>query len=85
MTYFALMGEFGSGQVELEKVSEKYVGLTPREACRRAILSRLPIPAFHAGGQKSPWVVSLADLAEHIDARFAAARTEWLKSRTGCS
>lgn len=82
-TYFALMAEFGSGNVELDKVCEKYFGLTIDEAKRRAATNRLPIPAFRSGSQKSPWLVSLSDLAAHLDAQHEAARMEWSKSQTG--
>jgi hypothetical protein len=34
----------------------------------------LPCRAFRLGGQKSPWLVSAADLAELIDQRRERAR-----------
>lgn len=76
-TYFGLLAEFGgSGVVELEKACEKYFGLMPSEAKRRAAHAPhlLPIPVFRAGSQKSPWLLTLADLARHLDARRAAAQ-----------
>jgi hypothetical protein len=76
-TYFALMAEFGAGQVELERVLEKFFGLTPSAAKSRAAMHQLPVPAFRAGSQKSPWLISLADLAEHLDKRREAAKKDW--------
>ncbi len=81
-TYFALMAEFGAGQVELVKICEKYLGLIPKESCRRAVLNKLPVPVFRTGSQKSPWLVSLQDLAEHIESRLNVARRESEKSQS---
>jgi hypothetical protein len=71
-TYFGLLAEFGEANVLLERVSSKYFGLSPAEAKRRALASCLPVRAFRLSGQKSPWLVSIADLAELIDKSRAA-------------
>ena len=68
-TYFGLLAEFGEANIPLEKVALKYFGLGPAEAKRRASAHRLPVRVFRLGGQKSPWLVSAADLAELIDQR----------------
>lgn len=81
-TYFALLAEFGGGDIELSRVAVKYFGLTEAEAKRRAALNRLPIPAFRAGSQKSPWLISATDLAKHIDDARARAAREWQKSQS---
>lgn len=65
-TYFGLLAEFGEANIPLAKVAPKYFGLSFEEARRRAP-SRLPCRPFRLGGQKSPWLVSAADLAELID------------------
>ena len=83
-TYFGLLAEFGEANIPLERVAPKYFGLSFEEARRRAPARMLPCPAFRLGGQKSPWLVSAADLAELIDARRekAAARLpRWPESR----
>src|SRR3546814_4547683 len=80
-TYFALLAEFGTAEIELSKVCSKYFGLTEAEAKRRATLNRLPVPAFHTGSQKSPWLVSAVDLARHIDSARETAFEEWKKSQ----
>jgi hypothetical protein len=68
-TYFGLLAEFGEAHIPLERVAPKYFGLSYEEARRRAPARMLPCRAFRLGGQKSPWLVSAADLAELIDLR----------------
>ena len=68
-TYFGLLAEFGEANIPLMKVSPKYFGLSFEEARRRAPTQLLPCRVFRLGGQKSPWLVSAADLAELIDRR----------------
>ena len=66
-TFFGLLAEFGEANIPLDKVAPKYFGLSYEEARRRAPSRLLPCRAFRVGGQKSPWLVSAADLAELID------------------
>jgi hypothetical protein len=66
-TFFGLLAEFGEANIPLDKVAPKYFGLSYEEARRRAPSKLLPCRAFRLGGQKSPWLVSAADLAELID------------------
>jgi Pyocin activator protein PrtN len=73
-TYFGLLAEFGEANIPLERVAPKYFGLSFEEARRRAPGKVLPCRAFRLGGQKSPWLVSAADLAELIDQRRERAR-----------
>ena len=68
-TYFGLLAEFGEANIPLERIAPKYFGLCFEEARRRAPAKMLPCPVFRLGGQKSPWLVSAADLAELIDSR----------------
>jgi hypothetical protein len=68
-TYFGLLAEFGEAHIPLERVAPKYFSLSYEEARRRAPAKMLPCRAFRLGGQKSPWLVSAADLAELIDQR----------------
>jgi hypothetical protein len=72
-TYFGLLAEFGEANILLEKVAPKYFGLSYEEARRRAPAKMLPCRAFRLGGQKSPWLVSAADLAELIDVQRGKA------------
>jgi hypothetical protein len=64
--YFGLLAEFGEANIPLQRVAPKYFGLSAEEARRRAPSKMLPCRAFRLGGQKSPWLVSAADLAELI-------------------
>ena len=66
-TFFALLAEFGEANIPLSRVAPKYFGLSPDEAKRRAPAKLLPCRVFRLGGQKSPWLVSAADLADLID------------------
>jgi hypothetical protein len=75
-TYFGLLAEFGEAHIPLEKIAQKYFGLSPVEARRRANTKLLPCPAFRLNSQKSPWLVSAADLAELIDRRRELAARE---------
>jgi hypothetical protein len=73
-TYFGLLAEFGEPNIPLARVAPKYFGLSVDEAKRRAPGKTLPCRVFRLGGQKAPWLVSAADLAELIDrARERAA------------
>jgi len=76
-TYFGLLAEFGESEIPLDRVSEKYFGLSIPKAKRRACLQQLPIPAYRAGSQKSPWLISAADLAKHIDQQRHIASKQW--------
>jgi len=83
-TYFGLLAEFGEANIPLERVAPKYFGLCFEEARRRAPAKMLPCPVFRLGGQKSPWLVSAADLAELIDRRRGqAAKPAELKRENG--
>jgi hypothetical protein len=84
-TYFALLAEFGTGQIPLRQICEKYFGISERLACRRAMLQQLPVPAFHAGSQKSTWLIDAADLASHIDLARDKARNYWEAVNRGSS
>ncbi len=80
-TFFALLAEFGTAEIELERVCQKYFDVGPQEAKRRASLHRLPVPAHRCGGQKSGWLINAADLAAHIDRQREAAAREWQNVR----
>ncbi|WP_354624589.1 pyocin activator PrtN family protein [Psychromonas sp. MME2] len=78
-TYFALMAEFGTGTVPLASVCEKYFGLNEAQAQRRARNHQLPLPIFRgAKSQKSPMLVNISDLAQHLDKMRAEAESEFI-------
>jgi len=72
--FFGLPAEFGDSEIPWEQVCIKLFGLSPPKAKRRVCLQQLPIPAYRAGSQKSPWLISTADLANHIDEKRSVAR-----------
>lgn len=78
-TFFALMAEFGTVEVELGKVCEKYFGLSEDKAKARAQVQGLPVHVHRCGSRKSPWLVNLHDLARHIDLQRSKAEAEWKK------
>ncbi|WP_421667259.1 pyocin activator PrtN family protein [Pectobacterium polaris] len=45
-TMFLLMAEFNSATVPLADISEKYFGLKPATAEKKALIGELPIPTF---------------------------------------
>lgn len=74
-TMFLLMAEYGSATVTLEQVCEKYFGMKPATAEKRAALGALPIPTFRAAeSQKAPRMIHIQDLANHIDAQLKKGR-----------
>jgi hypothetical protein len=73
-TFFALLAEFETADIPLDRVCDKYMGMDYKTALRRASTQQLPVPVYKTGSQKSPWLVSAKDLAEHIDKCRAEAR-----------
>jgi hypothetical protein len=82
-TFQTLLLEFGSADIPLEKVAEKYFGLEVPVAKKRAALDRLPIKAYRLGSQKSGWLVSAHDLAKLIDEAREEAQARWEKAHRG--
>lgn len=62
--------------VPLEEVCERYFGLSPTEAKKRAPLQELPVPVFRLGSQRSPWMVSSKHLADLIVKKAKEAEGE---------
>ena len=75
--FFGLMAEFGSGHVPLVDIAESYFGMSAREARVRAARNELPVPVYRVGSRKSPWFVSVEDLAAHIEDCLADGRERW--------
>lgn len=77
-TVFQLAAEFGAGPISLDKIAERYLGLSVNEARRRAHEGRLAIPTYQVtDSRKSPWLVNPVKLAAIIDEREAKAAQEW--------
>ncbi len=81
-TMFLLMAEFETATIPLADISERYLGMKPATADKKAGAGTLPIPSFRLGdSQKAPRMVHVKDLADFIDQR----RTEAAKEFRHCS
>ena len=81
-TEIQLLVLFKSATIRLDLIAEDYFGLSVKTANDRALTNKLPIPAFRLGtSQKAPWMVSVSDLAAHIDSAQHAAAQLWEKSQ----
>ena len=72
-TYASLLVEYGRTTMPLSDLCEPYLGMSSERATIMAREGTLVLPAFRLGGQRSPWLVHLFDLAHHIDAQRGAA------------
>ncbi len=75
---FYLLAQFETAQIPLDRCANVF-GLTPDEAAKRAARAALPVPAYRAGSQKSPWLVDIEDLAEYLGKQRDKATREWRK------
>lgn len=67
-TVFLLLAEFGTTTIPLADVSEKYFGLKPSTAEKKASMGEFALPTFRASdSQKAPRMIHVQDLAEHLD------------------
>ncbi|WP_428383554.1 pyocin activator PrtN family protein [Nevskia ramosa] len=78
-TRAALIAEFGTAEIDLSAIAEKYLGMSKRKAEEAASRCKLPFPTYRIGSQKSPVKVSADALARVIEARKLAADKEWSK------
>ncbi len=72
-TFFALLAEFGTAQIPLDAMCQKYFGLAPEAAKIRAGRGELPVQPIRLAGQKSPWLVPAEKLAELIEKQMERA------------
>jgi len=82
-TKMMLVGLFGMNPfISLEQVCNEFLSLSYNTALRKARLHELPFPALRLdSSQKSPWLVSIDDLAEFVDQTSQAARSEWKRGQ----
>lgn len=76
-TYFGLLAEFGSAHIPVTEIGAKYFGYEADKAKRKAAKGKYPFPVFRSGGQKSIWMVDIADLAAYLDKVKEKARAEF--------
>lgn len=72
-TYATLLVEYGRTVVPLRELAETFLGMAPERASQQAKRGELDLPVFKTGGSRSPWMLHLYDLAQHIDAQRAGA------------
>lgn len=81
-TTFFLMAEFETSTIPLSVIAERYLGMRPATADKKAGCGELPIPTFRIGNsQKSPRLVHVSDLAEFIDSQREIAKRELKNSQ----
>ena len=76
-TLFLLMAEHETAIVPLEIIASKYLGLDKRQASVKANTASLPFPAFRGESQKTPWLVSLVDVAKWLDKQRETALKDY--------
>jgi len=66
-TYFALMAEFGTGDIPVTEIGKKYFGFDEQKSKNTAAKNQYPFPVFRAGTQKSVWMVDIKEMADYLD------------------
>ena len=72
-TYATLLVEHRTTVVPLRDIAKPYLGTSVERAQVMANRGELELPVFRLGNQRSPWLVHLYDLAQHIDTHRAGA------------
>lgn len=79
-TLMLLMARYETATIPLEDIREEYFNVTSkRESDAKARSHDYPIPVFKLGGQRSPWMVHIKDLAAHIDKVQQEQKEIWKK------
>lgn len=77
-TYYSLLAEFGTGNIPLTAMCERYLGMSTLVAKNKAADGTIPVPVFRLGGQKGPWLVDAKALANLIDEQKLEATRRFL-------
>ena len=76
-TVFVLMAKYNSPTVPLEQVGKDFLGIENNNVLKRkAGRGEIPFPTFRLGGSKSPYMVSIQDLADWIDNQREQAKRD---------
>lgn len=75
-TIKTLVAEYGTAEIPLEQICERYLGIGIKVAKERAASAGLPLPAYKTA-RNAPWHVRASDLAALIDAEAEQARERW--------
>jgi len=77
-TFFSLMAEFGTAQIPLDAMCDKYFNLTHNAAKRKAAKQSLPVPALTIRSQgHAKYFIKAEHLANLIDEKATLAKKEW--------
>lgn len=80
-TYFGLLSEFGTNEIPLVLICEKFLGMSADVAKNEAARGTLPIPVYRLpGGQKRPWLCDAKALANYLDEAKTVATKKFLAS-----
>lgn len=75
---FALLARFQSPVVQLKDISIEFFGVQPKTAEQQAKAGAFPLPTFKArDSERSPTLVNISDLAEYLEKRYEAGRSQW--------
>jgi hypothetical protein len=81
-TEIQLLATLKGPVVPLYEICDKWLNMKPQTAREAAALNNLPFPTFRISDSRSaPLLVSVHDLADHIDARYATAKEGWTRSQ----
>lgn len=76
-TTYLLMARFDKPLIPLVEFCEEYLGLSPKMAKQKFNAGELDLPIFRVvDSQKSPPVIRIQDLAEHLDKCAAKAKRD---------
>ena len=75
-----LVKEYGTGELLLEGICERYFGIGYKLAAERATSLDLPVPAYKTARNAS-WHVRVEDLAKFLDKEAKQAQDRWLTVR----
>lgn len=71
------MAEFNTATIPLNLIAERYLGMKPATASRKADAGDLSIPSFRMNdSNKAPRVVHVRDLADYIDKEREKAKDD---------
>lgn len=81
-TELRLLATLHTPVVPLYDICEKWLNMKPQTARESAALNTLPFPTFRISSSRAaPLMVSVRDLADHIDAQHEAAKASWERSQ----
>ena len=77
-TFFSLMAEFGTAQIPLESMCDKYFNLKYGAAKRKAAKKSLPVPAVKIREEgHTKYFIKAEHLANLIDEQARIAKEDW--------